>query len=153
MSVGYLLRGEANDARRAYIAFSAEQDNYLELRRRWIALRLLNQNLSMLPAANAANAREAMMRDIQETCAAILGRLAEVRSPIPQQDGSSFTLAEQLLNGASAQQMESLDPIELAEGLLDNVDLVGDQVLGELCAQSSDTREASRISAPVEPAD
>jgi Zn-dependent protease with chaperone function len=123
---------EETDLRRAYNALAAEQDNLLQLRLDWVAHSIVAANLHMLSAARAANAVEASSKWLTKSCDAILARLVAVPTPVLDTAGSDKprTLAGQLLLGIERSELE---PEQFTAHLLDRVDDLGEQILGELC--------------------
>lgn len=133
LAYGYSLAGAPDEVRNAYLGISAEQDNLLELRHQWVALGFISHHANRLRLAAAANAQEDHRRRVRASCDAILARLSNIKCP-PLREAARFeTLAGHLLmHGA-----ERLSPLELGERILNQADVVGTGLLGELCAAAS----------------
>ncbi len=131
LSRGQLLAQTDSPFRSAYLAICAEQQSLLELRHRWVTLRVLRQNLRFLPSAAAANAFEVRQQLLSDYCDAILRRLAKVPSPITEDGDAPQTFAEQILLSDGA----SLSVEDRCARVLNRTDALAEETLGELCAE------------------
>ncbi len=138
-SSGYLITGGGDEWRSAYKALSEGQDDFLRLRYRLTAMRIVCANARLLSAAAAANGREAHVKKVQEACTTVVTRFSGCPCPPLETDDKHRTIAEQLLLSGS----EGLTVEALAERILERADLLGAAILGELCTTSQDPKSKS----------
>jgi Zn-dependent protease with chaperone function len=132
---GYLFGNAPAEWRTAYIVLSQAQQDFLELRYRLIAMRVVCGNARLLAAALAANSRDVHTHRVREACAALIERFSRCSCPPLEMAGTPCTIAEQLILSGSA----DLSADALAERILERLDLIGSAILGELCARVHST--------------